>query len=108
MALTGETIEPFARMPVSRPIDPAKGWFGAAQLVLGVGRTQIGASAFPALADPMASMRRSTLFGGGLNWYPTRGVGLLVDYSHVLFDPAAGAAPRGDENAINARLEMVL
>ena len=108
VSLTGERTRPFSRIEVRHPLDLPGGYFGGLQLVAGGGVTRISASAFPTLADPAVAMRRARVVGAGVNWYPTTGLGLLVDVSHTSFD-AFGTSPfRADETAINTRFEMVL
>ena len=109
MAITGEDSEPFARIVVKRPIDPSRGHFGGMQIVLGGGSIRTSSSAFSSnLADPLVSMKRATILGGGLNWYPINGVGVLVDYSHTAFDAYGGGPARRAEDTVYGRFEMHL
>ena len=48
------------------------------------------------------------VYGGGVNWYPSRGVGLLVSFGHQIFGAAGGARARPDENTLTTRLQLVL
>ena len=109
VAVTGEDSEPFARIVVKRPIDPRRGHFGGMQLVAGGGSIATSSAAFSAnLADPRLSMQRARILGGGINWYPINGVGVLVDYSHTAFDAYGNAIARGAEDTIYGRFEMHL
>lgn len=109
VALTGEHPSPFGRIAVAHPIDLARGQYGGVQLVAGGGEVRVGSSAFTAaLANPATSMQRADVLGGGVNWYPTNGLGLLVDVSRTTFTAFAGSPVRPTETAIYARLELSL
>jgi hypothetical protein len=53
-------------------------------------------------------MRGMTVYGAGINWYPSRGVALLVSYGHQIFRAAAGSQPRPNEDTLIARFQLVL
>ena len=109
VALTGEHPSPFGRIAVAHPIDLARGQYGGVQLVAGGGEVRVDSSAFTAaLANPATSMQRADVIGGGVNWYPTNGFGLLVDISRTTFQAFAGNPDRPPETTIYARLEMSL
>ncbi len=109
VALTGERASPFGRIVVAHPIDLARGQYGGFQVVAGGGEVRVGNAAFTAgLANPATSMQRADVIGGGVNWYPTNGLGLLVDVSRTTFTAFAGAAARPAEATIYARLELSL
>ena len=109
VALTGEHPSPFGRITVAHPIDLARGQYGGVQLVLGGGEVRVDGSAFTAgLANPATSMQRADVIGGGVNWYPTTGLGLLVDVSRTTFTAFGENAARPTETTIYARLELSL
>src|SRR5205823_5420312 len=109
VVLTGEDAEPLRYVVPRHPLDLSRGHIGALLLVGGVGWMRIGDAAFTSgAADPAVAMRGATVYGGGLNWYPYRGLALLIDYGHLVFD-AFGAAPRRpDEDVLVARFQMAL
>jgi len=43
-----------------------------------------------------------------IRWYPLRGVALLISYGHQMFDAAAGATPRPDEETMIVRFQLIL
>jgi hypothetical protein len=106
--LTGEDAAPLAFVTPRHAFDPAAGHPGAIALVLGVGDVAIGRAAFPVLADPMLAMRGMNVVGGGVNWFLSRGVALLVSYGHQVFRAAAGGRDRRDEDTLVARFQLVL
>lgn len=108
LVLTGEAANALVRTVPEHPLDVAQGHFGAVVLNLGSGSVTVGANAFPTLADPAVSMRRASVVGAGLSWYPVAGVGLLADYSHTFFSAADGAAVRPAEDLLIFQLEMFL
>ena len=109
IALTGEHPSPFGRIAVIRPIDLARGDYGGVQLVMGGGEVRVGSAAFTAgLANPATSMQRADVLGGGVNWYPVNGLGVLVDVSRTSFTAFAGSASRPGEITIYGRLELSL
>jgi len=106
--LTGEPAVPLGFVVPRRPLDLASGQLGAIELVAGAGEVKIGSNAFPSLANPNTAMQGMTVVGGGLNWYPSRGVALLFSYGHQVFSAAANATARADENTLITRLQLVL
>jgi phosphate-selective porin OprO and OprP len=90
------------------PVDFRHRWFGALELTLRYSELRIGGEAFPNFADPTASVRAARELAGGLNWYVTDYVKLMLSYHHTSF---AGGSPMGDrlpEHAILARLQLAL
>jgi hypothetical protein len=71
-------------------------------------RDKIGSAAFPALANPAVAMKGMTAYGLGLNWYPSRGVALLVAYGHQVFTAADSAPARPNEDTLTARFQLIL
>lgn len=106
--LTGEPAVPLSFVVPRRPVDLAAGRLGAIELVAGAGEVRIGSNAFPSLANPNTAMQGMTVYGGGLNWYPSRGVALLISYGHQVFSAAGMAPARADENTLITRLQLVL
>ncbi|WP_394823895.1 hypothetical protein [Pendulispora albinea] len=109
LVLTGEDAEPLSYIVPKRPLDLAKGHLGTFLLVGGAGRLIVGSSAFRAGAvDPSAGSRITTVYGGGLNWYPVRGIAMLGSFGHMFFESFAGAPIRPDENVLIVRMQMAI
>jgi len=89
-------------------LDLASGHLGAVELVAGAGQVTIGSDAFPVLANPNTAMKQMTVVGGGINWYPSRGVALLISYGHQVFGAASGGLTRPNEETLVTRLQLVL
>src|SRR5262249_6832561 len=103
--LTGEPAVPLGFVVPRRPFDLAAGRLGVIELVAGAGEVRIGSNAFPSLANPNTAMQGMAVYGGGLNWYPSRGVALLISYGHQFFSAAGTAPARADENTLITRLQ---
>ena len=106
--LTGEDAAPLTFVIPSHPLDLSTGHFGAFEIVAAVGKVMIGSAAFPALANPAVAMKGMTAYGLGLNWYPSRGVALLVTYGHQVFTAADSAPARPNEDTLTARFQLIL
>jgi phosphate-selective porin OprO/OprP len=72
------------------PVDGG-GW-GALQVAVRVSRLDVDPDAFPTYAKPEKSVERATAVGVGLNWWPTAGARLQVDYSQTAFVGGAGTS----------------
>jgi hypothetical protein len=106
--LTGEDAAPLSFVIPRRPLDLAAGHIGALECVVALGQVMIGSTAFPALANPATAMKGMTAYGLGLNWYPSRGVALLISYGHQVFSATDGAPARPDEDTLTARFQLIL
>jgi len=106
--LTGEPAVPLSFVVPRRPFDLAAGQPGAIELVAGAGEVRIASRAFPAFANPNTAMRGMIVHGAGMNWYPSRGVALLISYGHQIFSAAGTVPARPDENTVITRLQLVL
>ena len=106
--LTGEDAAPLTFVIPSHPLDLPTGHFGAFEIVDAVGKVMIGSAAFPALASPAVAMKGMTAYGLGLNWYPSRGVALLVTYGNQVFTAADSAPARPNEDTLTARFQLIL
>lgn len=105
-ALTGED-ESFRGITPARPADPARGEWGAVELIARAHGLRVDDDAFPLYADPARSMRQATAYGAGINWYLNRAVRVLVAYERTSFEAAEGAAERPAENALIGRVQLV-
>jgi phosphate-selective porin OprO/OprP len=104
-ALTGEA-ESFRGIVPARSADPARGEWGAVELVARAHALSIDEDAFPLYADPARSMRGATAYGAGVNWYLNRAVRVLVAYERTTFDPAGDALERPAENSVISRVQV--
>ncbi|HEU0298538.1 MAG TPA: porin, partial [Longimicrobium sp.] len=66
-ALTGED-ESYRGIAPAQPADPARGEWGAVELVARAHGLRVDQDAFPLYADPARSMRAATAYGAGVNW----------------------------------------
>jgi len=108
VVLTGEEAEPRSFILPRHPLDFAGGGIGALLLVGGAGRFRASDGAFVGgAAVPATAMQAATVYGGGFNWYPHRGIALLSSFGHMVFD-AHGANARPTENTLIVRFHMVL
>jgi phosphate-selective porin OprO/OprP len=105
-ALTGEDESSRGITP-AQPADPARGEWGAVELVARAHGLRVDRDAFPLYADPVRSMRGATAYGAGVNWYLNRGVRVLLAWERTRFDAAGDAAERPAENAVIGRVQVV-
>jgi len=109
VVLTGEDAEPLSYIVPKHPFDLSKGHVGSFLLVGGVGRFEVDSSAFTSgAADPASAMRTATVYGGGFNWYPVRGIAVLSSFGHMVFESFAEAPARPNEDTLIVRVQMVL
>jgi phosphate-selective porin OprO and OprP len=111
--LTGEDAA-FAGGVVPRlPFNPAKGHWGALQLVGRYAELNVDPAAFPLFSDPVTSARSAAAWSVGLNWYMNRNVMIKLDYSHTTFTGGGGpgtSAPatvtRQPESVLFTRIQL--
>lgn len=106
VALTGEA-ESYRGIAPARPADPARGEWGAVELIARAGALELDEDAFPLFADPARSMRGATSYGAGLNWYLNRAVRTSLVWERTTFDPFGDAAERPAESAVIGRVQVV-
>ncbi len=102
--LTGETASDRGVKP-ARPFDPAKGQWGAVQVVARVSTLTVDPQAFEsgfAAAGASGAARAWTV---GLNWYPTSFVKYYATYERTTFDRHA-STPRAPEHLILFRAQV--
>jgi phosphate-selective porin OprO/OprP len=104
-ALTGEN-ESFRGITPARPADPARGEWGAIELVARAHSLRLDEDAFPLYADPARSMQSATAYGAGVNWYLNRAVRFLMAWERTEFDAAADAIERPAENTLIGRVQV--
>ena len=105
--LTGEDASYRGVVKPSHPFDPAKGGWGAFELVGRYGVLEIDEDAFPLFADPAVSASEASAWTLGVNWYLNSNLKLVLNYLQTSFeDGAANAADREDEKAVFTRLQV--
>ena len=104
--LTGETATGRAIQP-RKAFDPAKGGWGAFEVVARANALTIGDEAFPVFANLDQAARKATAAGVGLNWYLNRNVKIATDYELTTFERgAANSGDRPDEHALFTRFQI--
>jgi phosphate-selective porin OprO/OprP len=89
-----------------RAFDPGAGAWGAFEVAARYDRLDLDDGAFPVFADPGRSVRRATEWAAGVNWYLTRGVKFVLDYSRTSFEGGDPAGDREDEKIIFTRFQI--
>jgi phosphate-selective porin OprO/OprP len=102
--LTDDTSSYERGVEPRRPFDPAQGHWGAFELAARVQRFHVGAAAFPALANPDASVSDALNLGVCLSWCLNRHMRLQIDGERTTF---RGGARGGDRSAENLALLML-
>jgi phosphate-selective porin OprO and OprP len=91
------------------PVDFRHKNFGAFELTFRYSELRLDPAAFPLYADPAASVQSARDFAGGINWYLTEQVRLMLSFDHTDY---IGGAPMGAnreaENALMGRLQIKL
>ncbi len=112
-ALTGEDAAFAGGLIPRRNFNPAKGGWGAWQLVARYSELDIAPAAFPLFSDPATSARAAREWSVGLNWYLNRNVRANMSYSHTSFEGGGGkgsSAPatitRQDEQVLFTRVQL--
>lgn len=87
-----------------------KGTWGAWELVARYHELEIGDEAFAggsdSFADPLASPRRASAYGIGVNWYLNDNVKWVLNYERTAFEGGAVDGDRPDEEAILTRIAV--
>jgi phosphate-selective porin OprO/OprP len=90
------------------PFRPRPGHFGAVELALRLDGLRVDSAAFPRFSDPSLSAPSAHSLTGGLNWYATTHLRILVNYEVTAFGVAPGGEKRATERALAARLQLGL
>jgi len=111
--LTGETARYNETIVPRRPFNPAKGTWGALQLVGRFMELDVDPSAFPRFSDPNTSAHSAAAWSVGINWILNRNILWKTSFSHTVFDGGGGAgatAPatttRRPESVLFTRLQL--
>jgi phosphate-selective porin OprO/OprP len=89
--LTGEDAAYNGPVVPRHPFNPAKGGWGALQLVGRFSELSVDPAAFPLFSDPNTSARRAQEWSVGLNWWLNRNIRLNTSYSQTAFTGGGGA-----------------
>lgn len=105
--LTGEDVNFRGGIKPYENFDVASGGIGAWEITGRVGQTDVDNSAFGIYADSTVAASLAQSFGGGLNWYLSENLKLMVNYDYTQFEGgAAGTADRPDEHALFTRTQF--
>ena len=103
--LTGEAST-FGGVRPQAPLDPAKGTWGAVEVVARVHALDVDDDVFPIFADSTRSVTAVHAYGAGVNWYWNRNVKFVLSYDHAQFDGGATGGDRPSENLLFLRLQF--
>ena len=106
--LTGDDAT-FKSVTPKKPLDPAKGHWGAFDVVGRIGELRlVEDDVFDhGYADRTKSARRAWSAGGGVNWYPNRSFRFFVDVERTWYRHGAKDGDRAAENSIVGRVQTV-
>lgn len=105
--LTGEDVAFKGGVKPDNAFNLKDGGWGAWEIALRTGQTDVDDDAFPIFSDPAASASKATSYGTGLNWYLNENFKLQIDYDRTNFDGgAASGADRPDEEALFSRAQF--
>lgn len=103
--LTGEDAS-FDGVKPANNFDPAKGQWGAFEVLARYGILNVDNKAFPNFATASASARQAREATVGGTWYFNPSVKLNLDYSWTTFEGGATAGDREDEKALMSRVQF--
>jgi phosphate-selective porin OprO and OprP len=92
----------------SHPIDFRHKNFGAFELVGRYSELHLDSASFPTFASPMTSVEAARELAGGLNWYMTDFVRIMLSFEHTEFIGGAMNGNRLPENGLLGRLQVAL
>lgn len=105
--LTGEDAGFRGVQQPSSPFAIGQDGWGALELTARYGRLAIDEDAFPLFASPSTAARAARSWGVALNWYLTRSLKLVANYTGTVFDGgAAGGGDRPDERVFFTRAQL--
>jgi phosphate-selective porin OprO and OprP len=103
--LTGERASYKSVVPRAS-FDAAAGTWGAFELTARINQLAVGSDVFPVFASPTAAARSARAWSGGINWYLTRGVKIVLDYEQTAFRGGAATGDRPTERQLFSRLQL--
>jgi phosphate-selective porin OprO/OprP len=106
--ITGDAAT-FKSVTPNKPLDPAKGQWGAFDVVGRIGELRlIEDDVFDdGYADQTKAARRAWSAGGGVNWYPNRSFRFFVDFERTWYRLGAKDGDRAAENSVVGRVQTV-
>jgi len=102
----------YSQAKITSSFDPAAGTPGAFELVGRASQLRFDSDLFGAKADQTkpidetVSVSRATELAGGLNWYWSRCVRILLSYNHASFKGGAAGGNRPAENVFFGRAQL--
>ena len=102
----------YSQAKVLTPFDPKAGTFGALELVGRASQLRFDDSLFGAKddatkpVDQAASVKRATELAGGLSWYWSRCVRILLSYNHTSYKGGVAGGDRPAENVFFGRTQL--
>lgn len=103
--LTGEENS-FRGINPKKPVDLARGQWGAWELVARVSELTIDSDTFPLYADPAKSVESIQSIAAGVNWQINRNLKTSLTYEQSSFEGGEKGGDREDEQVIFARLQV--
>jgi phosphate-selective porin OprO/OprP len=107
LVLTGERAAYEGVVPL-HPIELHHSGVGALEIVGRYSELRFDPDAFPIFADPTISVAVARELAGGLNWYMTDFVRLMLTFEHTEFAGGAAGGNRTPEDALLGRLQLAL
>lgn len=106
--ITGDDAT-FKSVTPRRPLDPAKGQWGAFDVGARIGELRlIDGDVFDnGYADRTKSARRAYSAGGGASWYPNKNFRFVVDVERTWYRLGAKDGDRAAENSVVGRVQTV-
>lgn len=105
--LTGEDVNFRGGVKPFEDFDISKGGTGAWEVTARVGATDVDDKAFVNFVDSTVAASKAQSYGGGLNWYVSENLKLVINYDFTQFDGgAAGDQDRSNEHALFTRTQF--
>ncbi|MFA5042895.1 MAG: porin [Kiritimatiellia bacterium] len=102
---TGEEAS-FKGVNPRRPLNPAKGQWGAWEVAARLSGLNVDKAAFPTFADPKKSAQATATWGVDANWRLSKNTKLVLDYEQSSFDGGAADGDREDEKIVFVRAQV--
>jgi phosphate-selective porin OprO/OprP len=102
----------YSQAQVLTPFDPSAGTFGALELVGRASQLRFDDGAFGGKADTTkpvdeaASVSKATELAGGLSWYWSQSVRILLSYNHTSYKGGVAGGDRPAENVFFGRTQL--
>jgi phosphate-selective porin OprO/OprP len=103
--VTGEDAS-YTTVTPKEQLDPARGGFGAIELVARYGVLKIDPTTFrQKFADPTTSASKASAWAIGLNWHLARNYKFMIDYERTNYDGGAKTGDKQSEIVVLSRLQ---